>query len=520
MLKTHEKEEDISHRGQPLKQDHVPIGDGGKGKIVEKGQLNVNGLPHLTDVLLVEGLTVNLISVLNQGMKISEVDDDVGTTVTDTCPDNTSESTDGTNATDKSNDIRSIQPANRIQKNHPVDNIIGKLDQGFVDDGCPQHVYRLKKALYGLKRAPQAWYVRLTRYLLGNGYACGGADKTLFIKYVNSNLMLAQIYVDDIILEGILVNGIDIRIKGNYGLLIMKRREEELVLNPTPIRSEPLVGTTQEVTQDATPLIHNFYLPWVDYTNVRELNNPKHSFVSHDDDDVKVDESHDEIPTMQDVIGEATTPIVEERVTESSCAKVTCATEVSEPSVLPTIDNTTGKIVEPSFVSEKSADVASDDNLKWGNVDVSHVDDMVTEEVKIPSTEGLGDSIDLSVKDNMNGMKESAPTKGDVVRSTVIDIINDHVIIEGMDVVIPSASGFELVTARSTGVDETPSVTDSCAETADLPEVRTIPTIGQGVADTLNTDVEELIPEDAGQEKKSKKKKHKAGADAGESSEA
>ncbi|GAA0161589.1 hypothetical protein LIER_17869 [Lithospermum erythrorhizon] len=44
-----------------LKGDHVTFGDGGKGKIIGKGKLNVDGLPYLTDFLLVEGLTANLI---------------------------------------------------------------------------------------------------------------------------------------------------------------------------------------------------------------------------------------------------------------------------------------------------------------------------------------------------------------------------------------------------------------------------------------------------------------------------
>ncbi|GAA0142667.1 hypothetical protein LIER_03511 [Lithospermum erythrorhizon] len=63
-------------------------------------------------------------------------------------------------------------------------------------------VARLKKALYGLKQAPRAWYERLTKYLLTKGYARGGTDKTLFIKYENFKLMVAQIYVDDIIFGG------------------------------------------------------------------------------------------------------------------------------------------------------------------------------------------------------------------------------------------------------------------------------------------------------------------------------
>ena len=38
--------------------------------------------------------------------------------------------------------------------------------KGFEDPNFPNHVYRLKKALYGLKKAPRVWYERLTTYLL------------------------------------------------------------------------------------------------------------------------------------------------------------------------------------------------------------------------------------------------------------------------------------------------------------------------------------------------------------------
>jgi hypothetical protein len=60
-------------------------------------------------------------------------------------------------------------------------------------------VYRLKKALYGLKQAPRAWFERLTQFLVGQGYKKGGKDKTLFVKDDNGRLMIAQIYVDDIV---------------------------------------------------------------------------------------------------------------------------------------------------------------------------------------------------------------------------------------------------------------------------------------------------------------------------------
>jgi len=74
--------------------------------------------------------------------------------------------------------------------------------KGLVDPSFPNHVYRLKKALYDLKQAPRAWYERLTQFLVNHGYRKGGTNKTLFVKDDNGRLMIAQVYVDDIVFGG------------------------------------------------------------------------------------------------------------------------------------------------------------------------------------------------------------------------------------------------------------------------------------------------------------------------------
>ncbi|GJS94093.1 retrovirus-related pol polyprotein from transposon TNT 1-94 [Tanacetum coccineum] len=70
---------------------------------------------------------------------------------------------------------------------------------GFIDFKKPDHVYKLKKALYGLKQAPKAWYDRLKAFLIKHEYKIGMVDNTLFTKKKSSNLIIIQIYVDDII---------------------------------------------------------------------------------------------------------------------------------------------------------------------------------------------------------------------------------------------------------------------------------------------------------------------------------
>ncbi|KAJ9545172.1 hypothetical protein OSB04_024879 [Centaurea solstitialis] len=71
--------------------------------------------------------------------------------------------------------------------------------KGFVDRTKTNHVYILDKALYGLKQAPHAWYDHLSNALLDNGFYKGKIDPTLFIKTEGDDILLVQIYVDDII---------------------------------------------------------------------------------------------------------------------------------------------------------------------------------------------------------------------------------------------------------------------------------------------------------------------------------
>ncbi|GJS05273.1 putative ribonuclease H-like domain-containing protein [Tanacetum coccineum] len=85
--------------------------------------------------------------------------------------------------------------------------LYGKIDEevyvsqppGFLDPKYPQKVYKVVKALYGLHQAPRAWYATLSTFLLKNGYRRGTIDKTLFLKKDKHDIILVQVYVDDII---------------------------------------------------------------------------------------------------------------------------------------------------------------------------------------------------------------------------------------------------------------------------------------------------------------------------------
>ncbi|GJV61347.1 retrovirus-related pol polyprotein from transposon TNT 1-94 [Tanacetum coccineum] len=61
---------------------------------------------------------------------------------------------------------------------------------GFVDPENPNHVYKLKKALYGLKHAPRAWYDLLLSFLLSQKFSKGTVDPTLFIRREGKDILL------------------------------------------------------------------------------------------------------------------------------------------------------------------------------------------------------------------------------------------------------------------------------------------------------------------------------------------
>ncbi|GJU94949.1 putative reverse transcriptase domain-containing protein [Tanacetum coccineum] len=70
---------------------------------------------------------------------------------------------------------------------------------GFEDPQFPNKVYKVEKALYGLHQALRAWYETLSTYLLENGFRRGTIDKNLFIKKDKGDILVVQVYVNDII---------------------------------------------------------------------------------------------------------------------------------------------------------------------------------------------------------------------------------------------------------------------------------------------------------------------------------
>nr|GEY90956.1 hypothetical protein [Tanacetum cinerariifolium] len=101
-------------------------------------------------------------------------------------------------------------PTTRVYKDHHVTQIIGDLSLATQtrsmtrmvkdqDPDYPDKVYKVVKEIHRLHQAPRAWYETLANYLLENGFQRGKIDQTLFIKKQKSDILLVQVYVDDII---------------------------------------------------------------------------------------------------------------------------------------------------------------------------------------------------------------------------------------------------------------------------------------------------------------------------------
>jgi hypothetical protein len=71
----------------------------------------------------------------------------------------------------------------------------------FESEGYPNHIYKLHKTLYGLKKASRAWYECLRDFLIENRFRIGKANSTLFTRKMGKDLFVCQIYVDDIIFD-------------------------------------------------------------------------------------------------------------------------------------------------------------------------------------------------------------------------------------------------------------------------------------------------------------------------------
>lgn len=97
-------------------------------------------------------------------------------------------------------DLRQLDVSNAFLHGLLDESAYMQQPPGFEDAQHPSYVYRLHKAIYGLKQSPHAWYSRLTQRLQELGFVPSRADVSLFVLSRPDLHVYILVYVDDIII--------------------------------------------------------------------------------------------------------------------------------------------------------------------------------------------------------------------------------------------------------------------------------------------------------------------------------
>lgn len=74
--------------------------------------------------------------------------------------------------------------------------------RGLKNASLPHAVGKLKKALYGLKEAPRAWFDRFNDFQFSQGFKSNVEDPSLFVLNKDDDLVVHLLYVDDMLVTG------------------------------------------------------------------------------------------------------------------------------------------------------------------------------------------------------------------------------------------------------------------------------------------------------------------------------
>ena len=75
--------------------------------------------------------------------------------------------------------------------------------QGYEVKGKENLVCRLKKRLYGLKKAPRQWYFKFDKFMIEQGYIRCHSNHCVYLKRLeNGSYIILLLYVDDMLVAG------------------------------------------------------------------------------------------------------------------------------------------------------------------------------------------------------------------------------------------------------------------------------------------------------------------------------
>jgi hypothetical protein len=70
----------------------------------------------------------------------------------------------------------------------------------FIIHNAISHVCRLKKALYGIKQEPHAWYKKMDGFMMSLDFKKSGVDPNLYYHIDGNECFILVLYVDDLFL--------------------------------------------------------------------------------------------------------------------------------------------------------------------------------------------------------------------------------------------------------------------------------------------------------------------------------
>jgi len=72
--------------------------------------------------------------------------------------------------------------------------------KGFIVECKESFLCKLKKSLYGLKKAPRAWYRKISRYFVDISFSKCFLDSNLYVVTQGKDVVLILLYVDDLLI--------------------------------------------------------------------------------------------------------------------------------------------------------------------------------------------------------------------------------------------------------------------------------------------------------------------------------
>jgi len=85
----------------------------------------------------------------------------------------------------------------------PKEEVYVRQPPSFVIAGKEDKVYRLRKALYGLRQAPHAWNTKLDAMLKAMGFHHSAHEAAVYRRGSGRIVLLVGVYVNDFIITGV-----------------------------------------------------------------------------------------------------------------------------------------------------------------------------------------------------------------------------------------------------------------------------------------------------------------------------